>query len=160
VERGGRGQRQYATGQKLRGLSRTCSKKNRVTTQNYFLFESLHSPATSPSYQLYSFTSSPHHFHFQQWPPSLLPLPPSLTPIPTIPPTTAVKDKAAASKRFEVVYSVVRDDLLADFRHNMPEESITDVCVTHAYMLHSRRRPDLSPSSNAEHGLQCPRWKT
>lgn len=50
---------------------------------------------------------------------------PVVDPIPSIPPTTAVKDKAAARKRFEDVYSVVRDDLLADFRkHNMPEESI------------------------------------
>jgi hypothetical protein len=50
---------------------------------------------------------------------------PVVDPIPTIPPTTAIKDKAAARKRFEAVYSVVRDDLLADFRkHNMPEESI------------------------------------
>ena len=41
-------------------------------------------------------------------------------------PPTAVKDKkAAARKRFEDVYNVVRDDLLEDFRrHNMPEEAI------------------------------------
>jgi len=39
--------------------------------------------------------------------------------------TLHCQDKAAARKRFEAVYTVVRDDLLADFRkHNMPEESI------------------------------------
>jgi hypothetical protein len=52
-------------------------------------------------------------------------LTPIAAPLPTIPPTTAAKDKVAARKRFEAVYTVVRDDLLADFRkHNMPEESI------------------------------------
>ena len=51
---------------------------------------------------------------------------PVAAPLPTIPPATPAKDKkAAARKRFEAVYAVVRDDLLADFRkHNMPEESI------------------------------------
>jgi hypothetical protein len=51
---------------------------------------------------------------------------PIVTPLPAVPPTTAPKDKkAAARKRFEAVYTVVRDDLLADFRkHNMPEEAI------------------------------------
>ncbi|KAH9983241.1 farnesyl diphosphate synthase [Russula compacta] len=51
---------------------------------------------------------------------------PIAAPLPTIPPTTPAKDKkAAARKRFEAVYTVVRDDLLTDFRkHNMPEESI------------------------------------
>lgn len=41
-------------------------------------------------------------------------------------PAAAVKDKkAAARERFEGVYTVVRDDLLEDFRkHNMPEEAI------------------------------------
>jgi hypothetical protein len=52
-------------------------------------------------------------------------LAPVVDPIASITPTTAAKDKAAARKRFEAVYSVVRDDLLTDFRkHNMPEESI------------------------------------
>ena len=73
---------------------------------------------------------------------------PIVDPIPTIPPTTAVKDKAAARKRFEEVYSIVRDDLLADFRkHNMPEESIEyyrRVRKSRIYMPHSRRCPDLS----------------
>ena len=50
---------------------------------------------------------------------------PVVAPLPAIPPTAAAKDKAATRKRFEAVYTVVRDDLLADFRkHNMPEESI------------------------------------
>jgi hypothetical protein len=51
---------------------------------------------------------------------------PIVEPLPAVPPTTAPKDKkAAARKRFEAVYTVVRDDLLADFRkHNMPEEAI------------------------------------
>jgi hypothetical protein len=48
---------------------------------------------------------------------------PIIAPLPAVPPTTAPKDKkAAARKRFEAVYTVVRDDLLADFRkQNMPE---------------------------------------
>ena len=42
-----------------------------------------------------------------------------------LPPVSAAKDKVTARKRFEAVYTVVRDDLLADFRkHNMPEEAI------------------------------------
>jgi hypothetical protein len=47
-------------------------------------------------------------------------------PLPSVPPTTAPDDKKAATrKRFEAVYTIVRDDLLADFRkHNMPEEAI------------------------------------
>ena len=41
------------------------------------------------------------------------------------PPAAAKDKKAAARKRFEGVYAVVRDDLLEDFRkHNMPEEAI------------------------------------
>jgi len=52
-------------------------------------------------------------------------LTPVIDPIPSIPPTTAAKDKVAARKRFEAVYSIICDDLLTDFRkHNMPEESI------------------------------------
>jgi len=40
-----------------------------------------------------------------------------------VPPTAAAKDKAC--KCFETVYSVVRNDLLTNFRKlNMPEESI------------------------------------
>ncbi|KAH9986431.1 farnesyl diphosphate synthase [Russula vinacea] len=51
---------------------------------------------------------------------------PVVAPLPAAPSTTVVKDKkAAARKRFEAVYTIVRDDLLADFRkHNMPEEAI------------------------------------
>jgi hypothetical protein len=51
---------------------------------------------------------------------------PIAAPLPAVPPTTAPKDKkAVARKRFEAVYTVIRDDLLADFRkHNMPEEAI------------------------------------
>ena len=50
---------------------------------------------------------------------------PVVAPLPAIPPAAAAKDKAASRKRFEAVYTVVRDDLLADFRkYNMPEESI------------------------------------
>ena len=51
---------------------------------------------------------------------------PIVAPLPAGPNTTAPKDKkAAARKRFEAVYTVVRDELLADFRkHNMPEEAI------------------------------------
>ena len=50
---------------------------------------------------------------------------PTVDPLPSIPETTVAKDKAADRKRFEALYSVVRDDLLADFRkHNIPEESI------------------------------------
>ncbi|KAI0249350.1 farnesyl diphosphate synthase [Lactifluus subvellereus] len=45
--------------------------------------------------------------------------------VPPLPPVSAAKDKATTRKRFEAVYTVVRDDLLADFRkHNMPEEAI------------------------------------
>ncbi|KAH8978289.1 farnesyl diphosphate synthase [Lactarius akahatsu] len=56
----------------------------------------------------------------------MAPIATSPTPTPTPLPPTAVKDKkAAARKRFEAVYAVVRDDLLDDFRkHNMPEEAI------------------------------------
>lgn len=44
---------------------------------------------------------------------------------PPLPPISAAKDKVATRKRFEAVYTVVRDDLLADFRkHNMPEEVV------------------------------------
>jgi hypothetical protein len=51
---------------------------------------------------------------------------PAVAPLPAEPPANAARDKkAAARKRFEDVYAVVRDDLLADFRkHNMPEEAI------------------------------------
>jgi hypothetical protein len=51
---------------------------------------------------------------------------PIAAPLPAVPPSTVPKDKkAVARKRFEAVYTVVRDDLLADFRkHNMPEEAI------------------------------------
>lgn len=50
---------------------------------------------------------------------------PTVDPLPPTSQTTGAKDRAAARKRFEALYSVVRDDLLADFRkHNMPEESI------------------------------------
>jgi hypothetical protein len=51
---------------------------------------------------------------------------PIVDPLPAVTPITAPKDKkAAARKRFEAVYTIVRDDLLADFRkHNMPEEAI------------------------------------
>jgi len=50
---------------------------------------------------------------------------PIVDTLPSVSQTTVAKDKAAARKRFEALYSVVRDDLLADFRkHNMPEESI------------------------------------
>lgn len=69
---------------------------------------------------------------------------PIVDPIPTIPPTTAVKDKAAARKRFEEVYTIVRDDLLADFRkHNMPEESIE----YYRRVRHSRIYATLAPLS-------------
>jgi hypothetical protein len=79
-------------------------------------------------------------------------------PVPT-PPVSATKDKAAARKRFEAVYSVVRDDLLADFRKcNMPEEAIE-------YYRRVRTPPPIlflwSDDSNhpTEYGLQCTRWK-
>jgi len=51
---------------------------------------------------------------------------PDIPLLPAEPPANAPKDKkAAARKRFEAVYAVVRDDLLGDFRkHNMPEEAI------------------------------------
>ncbi|KAH9008159.1 farnesyl diphosphate synthase [Lactarius hengduanensis] len=56
----------------------------------------------------------------------MAPIATSPTPSPAPLPPTAVKDKkATARKRFEAVYTVVRDDLLDDFRkHNMPEEAI------------------------------------
>ncbi|KAH9059428.1 farnesyl diphosphate synthase [Lactarius deliciosus] len=56
----------------------------------------------------------------------MAPIATSPTPSPAPLPPTVVKDKkAAARKRFESVYAVVRDDLLDDFRkHNMPEEAI------------------------------------
>jgi len=85
---------------------------------------------------------------------------PIVDPIPSIPPTTAAKDKVAARKRFEAVYSIVRDDLLADFRkHNMPEESIEYYRRVRNPCIY----PSLALSSslpNAEYGLQRPRWKT
>lgn len=50
------------------------------------------------------------------------------SPLPSsahLPPATPKDKKAAARKRFEDVYTVVRDDLLEDFRkHNMPDEAI------------------------------------
>jgi predicted alternative tryptophan synthase beta-subunit len=51
---------------------------------------------------------------------------PIVSSLPVVPPATNPKDKKAATrKRFEAVYTVVRDELLADFRtHNMPEEVI------------------------------------
>ena len=46
-------------------------------------------------------------------------------PPPSVSQTIAAKDEAATGKRFGALYSVVRDELLADFRkHNMPEEFI------------------------------------
>lgn len=76
---------------------------------------------------------------------------PIAAPLPTIPSVIPAKDKkAAARKRFEDVYAVVRDDLLADFRkHNMPEESIEyyrrvrPFSLIYFSLLHSRcDRPD------------------
>jgi hypothetical protein len=55
----------------------------------------------------------------------MAPVAASPAPVPASPAPAPVKDKAAARKRFEAVYTTVRDELLADFRkHNMPEESI------------------------------------
>ena len=82
-------------------------------------------------------------------------------PIPSVPPTTAAKDKVAARKRFEAVYSVVRDDLLADFsKHNMPKESIEYYRrVRNPRIYASLALSSSLSNSNAEYGLQCPRWK-
>ena len=77
--------------------------------------------------------------------------------VPT-PPVSATKDKVAARKFFEAVYSVIRDDLLADFRKcNMPEEAIE-------YYRRVRTPPILllwPDDSNypTEYGLQRTRWK-
>jgi hypothetical protein len=62
--------------------------------------------------------------------PTKAPVAASPTPVvahlPSVAPTTAPKDKkAAARKRFKAVYTIVRDELLADFRRqSMPEEVI------------------------------------
>jgi len=80
-------------------------------------------------------------------------LTPVVDPIPSVPPTTAAKDKVAARKRFEAVYSVVRDDLLADFRkHNMPEESIEYYRRVRNPRIYASLALSSS-SSNAEYGL-------
>src|SRR6266576_2021196 len=79
---------------------------------------------------IYSKSKSSDNKSIYCLPPTMAPVAASPTPIveplPVVPPTTAPKDKkAAARKRFEAVYTVVRDDLLADFRkHNMPEDAI------------------------------------
>jgi hypothetical protein len=45
-----------------------------------------------------------------------------LDPLPSM---FAIKDKGASRKRFEAVYTVVRDDLVSDFRkRNMPEDVV------------------------------------
>ncbi|KAI0259588.1 farnesyl diphosphate synthase [Gloeopeniophorella convolvens] len=55
----------------------------------------------------------------------MAPIATSTVPEPAAVAPAPAKDKAAARKRFEDVYTIVRDDLLADFRkHNMPEEAI------------------------------------
>ena len=79
---------------------------------------------------------------------------PAPSPTPFLSPTVKT-EKAAARKRFEVVYTVVRDDILENFRkRNMPEEVI-EYCL--------RVRPSTASSSaphhQTEHGLQCPRRK-
>jgi hypothetical protein len=53
-------------------------------------------------------------------------IPPVDTLLTTSPTTTASKDKQEnIHKRFEAVYAVIRDHLLADFRkYSMPEEAI------------------------------------
>jgi hypothetical protein len=86
---------------------------------------------------------------------------PVTVPLPAVTPATAPKDrKAAARKRFEAVYTVVRDDLLADFRkHNMPEEVINyyrRVRTPHFIfflLYHVLDHP-------TEYGLQRSRWQT
>ena len=89
------------------------TKKEKAYSTDFILFK------PSRSTLLFCFT-----------PPTMAPVAASPTPVavplPVLTPTTAPKDKkAAARKRFEAVYTVVRDDLLADFRkHNMPEEAI------------------------------------
>jgi hypothetical protein len=75
-----------------------------------------------------------------------------------LPPSLATKDRAASRKRFEDVYSIVRDDLLDDFRkHNMPEEVMAyyrRVCALLVLFLF------LSDSNHlTEHGLQRTWWK-
>lgn len=83
---------------------------------------------------------------------------PIVAPLPAVPSTTAPKDKkAAARKRFEDVYTIVRDDLLADFRkHNMPEEAIDYYrrvrTPTTCFLLCDVLDHPI------EYGLQRPRW--
>jgi hypothetical protein len=86
--------------------------------------------------------------------------PATVAPLPAVPPSTAPKDKkAAARQRFEAVYTVVRDDLLADFRkHNMPEEAIDyyrrvrTVHSVHLFLLYDVVNHPI------EYGLQRPGW--
>lgn len=70
---------------------------------------------------------------------------PSPTSFPSLQAVLRVKiENAAARKRFEAVYTVVRDDILENFRkHNMPEDVI-EFCL--------RVRPS-TPSSSASSGL-------
>jgi hypothetical protein len=83
---------------------------------------------------------------------------PIVAPLPAVPPASASKDKkAAARKRFEAVYTIVRDDLLADFRkHNMPEEVIEYYrrvrTPLHFFLFYNVLNHPV------EHGLQRPRW--
>ena len=70
---------------------------------------------------------------------------PIFAQLPAVAPTTVPKDKkAAARKRFEAVYTIVRDELLADFRRqSMPEEVID---------YYRRVR---APSTGSPFGIRC-----
>ena len=43
-----------------------------------------------------------------------------------LPPMVSTKDKGASRKRFEAVYTVVRDDLISDFRKRKMPEDVVD----------------------------------
>jgi hypothetical protein len=83
-------------------------------------------------------------------------------------PAIASKDKkAAAQRRLEAVYAIVRDDLLDDLRgRNMPAESIEyyrrvrTSSHTLPHMLLFFLLPIRPNNRLTVHGLQCPRWKT
>jgi farnesyl diphosphate synthase len=70
-------------------------------------------------------------------------------------PPAALKDKkAAARKRFEAVYTVVRDDLLEDFRkHNMPKEAIEYYRRVRPSTLSSSLRQGLTTRQSMDYNV-------
>jgi hypothetical protein len=95
--------------------------------------------------------------------PTMAPVASSPTPtvahLPAVAPTTAPKDKkAAARKRFEAVYTIVRDELLADFRRqSMPEEVIDYYRRVRAPNTRFPSGYDVPADHPIEYGLHRPR---